>query len=288
MKKEFLGGQIFDSLEDAQAQLDGWINEYNSDRDHQSLGEPPSRPALRPGPARPDSPWFGGCRQICPRTRSRLASSVGCAPTGRSACSTASTTSGAIWPARTSRSSSTRGSWSTSLTQCSSPPMPASTRPSCDDSLPSPGPRCTRQLDRSTDTVVIRKVDKNGAVRFAGTPYYVGQAHRRCQVEVALMKDTGPDLARRPPPSAPTPSATTVERSTVPSLTPVVDPTASMRPRTRDPLSPSSRSRSVTRYRDPTTAQVRPTIGLRTMTVHRHRNHRRATRPCLCVPQRAT
>jgi hypothetical protein len=42
----------------------------------------------------------------------------------------------------------------------------------------------------STDTVVIRKVDKNGAVRFAGSPYWVGQAYKRRQVEVALVNDT--------------------------------------------------------------------------------------------------
>ena len=41
-----------------------------------------------------------------------------------------------------------------------------------------------------TDAVVIRKVDKNGAVRFAGTDYRVGNAHRRRQVEVAIVKDT--------------------------------------------------------------------------------------------------
>ena len=42
----------------------------------------------------------------------------------------------------------------------------------------------------STDAVVVRKVDKNGAVRFAGSPYWVGQAYKRRQVEVALLNDT--------------------------------------------------------------------------------------------------
>ena len=41
-----------------------------------------------------------------------------------------------------------------------------------------------------TDSVVIRKVDNNGAVRFAGTTYFVGQAYRRRQLEVAILKDT--------------------------------------------------------------------------------------------------
>jgi hypothetical protein len=42
----------------------------------------------------------------------------------------------------------------------------------------------------ATDSVVVRKVDNNGAVRFAGTTYWVGQAYRRRQLEVALLKDT--------------------------------------------------------------------------------------------------
>jgi transposase InsO family protein len=41
LKKEFLRGLIFDSLEDAQAQINGWVDEYNSLREHQSLGDRP-------------------------------------------------------------------------------------------------------------------------------------------------------------------------------------------------------------------------------------------------------
>jgi transposase InsO family protein len=37
-REEFLGGQIFASLEAAQKSLDAWVDEYNTERPHQSLG----------------------------------------------------------------------------------------------------------------------------------------------------------------------------------------------------------------------------------------------------------
>ena len=37
LRTEFLAGQIFDSLEHAQAELDAWVESYNTDRPHQSL-----------------------------------------------------------------------------------------------------------------------------------------------------------------------------------------------------------------------------------------------------------
>ena len=41
MKREFLDGKVFESIADAQRQLDGWIAEYNHEREHQSLGDRP-------------------------------------------------------------------------------------------------------------------------------------------------------------------------------------------------------------------------------------------------------
>lgn len=37
LRIEFLSGQVFSSLVDAQAALDGWVHDYNSERPHQSL-----------------------------------------------------------------------------------------------------------------------------------------------------------------------------------------------------------------------------------------------------------
>ncbi len=41
MKREFLDGKVFETLEDAQTALDGWVAEYNTVRPHQSLGDRP-------------------------------------------------------------------------------------------------------------------------------------------------------------------------------------------------------------------------------------------------------
>ena len=38
LRREFLNGKVFASIEDAQAQLDGWVAHYNYDRPHQRLG----------------------------------------------------------------------------------------------------------------------------------------------------------------------------------------------------------------------------------------------------------
>ena len=41
MQREFLTGKVFESIADAQAALDGWVTEYNHEREHQSLGDRP-------------------------------------------------------------------------------------------------------------------------------------------------------------------------------------------------------------------------------------------------------
>lgn len=55
LRSEFLTGNTFDDLADAQAQLDGWVHVYNHDRPHQSIGRVPpferfQLAAPRPGP----------------------------------------------------------------------------------------------------------------------------------------------------------------------------------------------------------------------------------------------
>ena len=39
LRREFLNGKVFASIEDAQAQVDGWVREYNFDRRHQGIGD---------------------------------------------------------------------------------------------------------------------------------------------------------------------------------------------------------------------------------------------------------
>lgn len=41
LRREFLNGRVFDSVEHAQAELDAWVHHYNHERPHQSLGMRP-------------------------------------------------------------------------------------------------------------------------------------------------------------------------------------------------------------------------------------------------------
>jgi transposase InsO family protein len=41
LRREFLDGEVFDSIEDAQARLDAWVKHYNHERPHQSIGRMP-------------------------------------------------------------------------------------------------------------------------------------------------------------------------------------------------------------------------------------------------------
>ena len=39
LRREFLDGKVFARLDDAQAQLDAWVEHYNHDRPHQGIGD---------------------------------------------------------------------------------------------------------------------------------------------------------------------------------------------------------------------------------------------------------
>jgi transposase InsO family protein len=39
LRRDFLDGKVFDSIDDAQAQVDVWVREYNFDRRHQGIGD---------------------------------------------------------------------------------------------------------------------------------------------------------------------------------------------------------------------------------------------------------
>jgi hypothetical protein len=188
MKREFLGGQIFCSIEDAQSQLDVWVAEYNGEREHQSLGNRP--PAQRFALARrePDAPAVKmpdepNGPKITPRLMRRVRTN-----------GTVSLMNSKYHVGRYLAGQNVEVVLNGGLGEIFSDSVLVATHarkhpPELDDSLHRQA-LAAPATHPSTDAVVIRKVDKNGAIRFAGTPYWVGQAHRRHQVEVALMKDT--------------------------------------------------------------------------------------------------
>jgi hypothetical protein len=241
LKKEFLRGLIFDSLEDAQAQINGWVDEYNSLREHQSLGDrpPAERFALaRREPLEPPSAPVPASTAPTPRLIRRVRTN-----------GTISLLNAKYHVGRYLSGQNVEVRLNGGLVEVFFDSVLVANHarkhpPELDDSLnrealASPAAR------PSTDSVVIRKVDKNGAIRFAGTAYFVGQAHCRHQVEVALLKDTlqiwgNGKLLRTHP------IRHDRKRSTVLSPIRVVDPTASMQPEIRL-SSLRCRSRSVAR-----------------------------------------
>ena len=98
----------------------------------------------------------------------------------------------------------------------------------------------------ASDRVVVRKVDRNGSVSFAGANYRVGNAFRGRQVEVSLAGDTvqiwsdDRSFVRTRP-------DTTAGRSMAPLRTQVAGRTGSMQPSTLHHMSYRCRSRSVVR-----------------------------------------
>ena len=149
-------------------------------------GQPASRQALRPVPGRATSTAASKGKPIS--AVPGLLAEV--RPTAPSACSTANTTSGAL------AGQNVEVVWSGGLevevffdSVLVATPRPRGSGPGFDEALHRQALAAPASRPR-TEAIVIRKVDKNGAVRFAGTTYFVGQAYRRRQVQVALVKDT--------------------------------------------------------------------------------------------------
>lgn len=185
LRREFLNGKTFDSLDDAQTQLDGWVHEYNFERPHQSLG------------------------MAVPWDRFRLAGNVQHLEVDASSLADVDVLAGAA----------TRRVGSTGLISFAGARYHAAVwlagediAVTCDGRLVhlhhrgvliatharrhSPdkqtaalrrGQRPPRKSPSVTAPSVTRKVDSSGNVCFAGTNYRVGNKYRRRQVQVAVV-----------------------------------------------------------------------------------------------------
>ena len=187
LRGEFLTGKVFASLDDAQAQLDAWVQHYNHQRPHQSIGRVP--PFERFRLAAPD--------RGAGRAGRTDAGPGGTATTRRVSAkgtigfATASYKAGA-WLAGQTVEVRLRGRAGAAAppgvliaTHARRHPVDKQTaglraRPHA--SPPAP--------PSATAASVTRKVDSSGNVCFAGTNYRVGANYRRRQVQVAVVGDT--------------------------------------------------------------------------------------------------
>jgi hypothetical protein len=187
LRREFLDGKIFESLEDAQTQLDRWVAHYNHERPHQSIGRMPpierfNLAVPRSDPVETAEPELGDIETPVTTRRVSVKGTISFAAAHYKA-----------------------GAWLAGQT----------VEVVCEDSLVQLHHRGIliatharrHALDKQTAAVergrkprpsrasataasVTRKVDSSGNVCFAGTGYRVGSKYRRRQVQVAVVGDT--------------------------------------------------------------------------------------------------
>ena len=189
LRREFLDGKVFDSIEDAQAQLDVWVHSYNHERPHQSIGRMPpierfKLAAARPGPVEVEEPDSGIDLGAEPMTTRRVSTA------GTISFATATYKAG-VWLAGQNVEVVCEGGLvqlhhrgvliATHARRHPIDKQPAGLQRG---RRPPPSPRSV------TAASVTRKVDSSGNVCFAGTTYRAGNAYRRRQVQVAVVGDT--------------------------------------------------------------------------------------------------
>ncbi len=188
LRGEFLNGKFFSSVEDAQAALDIWIDEYNHRRPHQAIGKVPPYQRFqlaepKPGPVEatpPDPALDAG-----PLTLRR----VGAA--GTISFATARYKAGGRWLAGQTVEVVCEGGLVQILhrgvlvaTHARRHPLDKQTAGIAR------GRRLRSSRPSATAASVTRKVDSSGNVCFAGTSYRVGSTYRRRQVQVAVVGET--------------------------------------------------------------------------------------------------
>jgi transposase InsO family protein len=201
LRREFLEGRTFASIEDAQAQLDAWVHHYNFERPHQSLGMavPWDRFRLaKPEPAVQVVAVEPGEPTAAAATR-RVGS------TGLISFAAVSYRAG-VWLAGETVTVVCDGGLVhlhhrgvLIATHARRHPIEKETASLRRGQRP---PKTKRPS--ATAPSVTRKVDSSGNVCFAGTNYRAGNKYRRRQVQVAVVGDTveisiGEELIRTHP-----------------------------------------------------------------------------------------
>jgi transposase InsO family protein len=187
LRREFLTGRVFASLEDAQAQLDRWVGHYNHERPHQSIGRVP--PIERFGLAAP-------APAPVEATEPDIVEPAGPVTTRRvSATGTISFAAATYKAGRWLAGQSVEVVCDGGLVQLQHRGVLVATharRHTVDKQAAGMERGRTLRPSRPAATAasVTRKVDSSGNVCFAGANYRVGNPYRRRPVQVAVVGDT--------------------------------------------------------------------------------------------------
>jgi transposase InsO family protein len=201
LRREFLNGKTFASIEDAQMQLDAWVREYNFERPHQSLGM--AVPWDRFRLAQPDRVELDNTVAREPAASDASGATRRVGATGLISFAGARYRAG-VWLAGEAVTVVCDGG----LVHLQHRGVLIAThaRRHPVDKEAAGLRRGQRPMKRPSATApsVTRKVDSSGNVCFAGTNYRVGSKFRRRQVQVAVVGDTveisiGEELIRTHP-----------------------------------------------------------------------------------------
>jgi transposase InsO family protein len=183
LRREFLNGRVFDSIADAQAQLDRWVHSYNHERRHQGIGDVVPWERFRLAKADPVEPVEPVAEPVTTRRVGR---------TGTISFAAASYPVGVWLAGETVEVSVANGLVSIHhrdvlVATHAQKHRPAKEQPAMARKAKEKRPR-PRQA--TIGQSVTRKDDSSGNVSFAGANYRVGRAHLRRQVQVAIVGDT--------------------------------------------------------------------------------------------------
>jgi hypothetical protein len=189
LRREFLDGKVFESIEDAQAQLDAWLEFYNHQRPHQSLGGavPWERFKLAGEPAT-GAP--GDAAAVEPEASPEPTTTRRVSAKGTISFATATYKAG-VWLAGQTVEVVCDGGLVQLYhrgvliaTHARRHPLDKQTAGLHRNRKPRPS------RPSATAASVTRKVDSSGNVCFAGTNYRVGSKYKRRQVQIAVVGDT--------------------------------------------------------------------------------------------------
>jgi transposase InsO family protein len=180
LRREFLNGRVFDSIADAQEQLDRWVHSYNHERRHQGIGDVVPWERFRLANTEPAEP-------VEPVEEPTTTRRVG--RTGKISFAAVSYPVGVWLDGETVEVSVAHGLVSIHHRGVLVATHAQRHRPAKEQSAIARKVKAKRARPRQATVgqSVTRKVDSSGNVSFAGTNYRVGRAHTRRQVQVAIV-----------------------------------------------------------------------------------------------------
>ena len=183
LREDFLNGKVFESVADAQTQLDVWVHEYNHDRRHQGIGDVVPWERFRLAASEPAEP-------VEPTEEPSTTRKVG--RTGKISFAAQLYPVGVWLDGETVEVSVANGLVSIHhrgvlVATHAQRHRPAKEKPALARKSKSSRPR---PKQATVGQSVTRKVDSSGYVSFAGFSYRVSRKHCRRQVQVAIVGDT--------------------------------------------------------------------------------------------------